>query len=388
MKTIEGINARLWTEGVPVEEEALQQIKNTASLPIMAGPVAVMPDVHFGIGATVGTVVATNAAVIPAAVGVDIGCGMCAVKTNLTANDLPDSLAVLRSEIEARVPVGFGEHSHRQDFDYMLGDRFSKLRIQSQFKKGDLATKVVKQAGTLGGGNHFVEVCLDEHKNVWVMLHSGSRGVGNIIGQTAIKMARERMNGFDLPDRDLAWLEEGTPEFDTYIEAMQWAQDYAAHNRALMMNATLYAMNGVFGRELGVESHVINCHHNYTNREVHFGKDVWLTRKGAVSAKKGELGIIPGSMGAKSFIVRGKGNEFAYCSCSHGAGRTMSRTKAKKVFTVQDVQVQTAGVECRKDAGIIDEIPGAYKSIDDVMAAQRDLVDIEATLKQILCIKG
>ncbi len=390
MEVIEDVNARFWTKGVPVEDAALQQIKNTSSLPILAGPVAVMPDVHFGIGATVGTVIATNAAVIPAAVGVDIGCGMAAVRTNLTASDLPESLAELRHSIERSIPVGFSEHRDAPaGFDADIGERFKKLRIHEWAKPG-MGEKMPRQAGTLGGGNHFVEICLDEEQRVWIMLHSGSRGTGNVIGRIAIERAKAiaETRGYELPDKDLAWLDEGTPEFDIYIEAMQWAQDYARHNRDLMLAAVLKDMRHTFKREVTTDMEAVNCHHNYTNREVHLGKEVWLTRKGAVSARSGELGIIPGSMGVKSFIVRGRGHQEAYCSCSHGAGRKMSRGAAKRAFKVTDMVAQTEGVECRKDEGVIDEIPGAYKDIDAVMAAQTELVDIVHTLKQVLCVKG
>jgi tRNA-splicing ligase RtcB len=391
MEVIEAINARFWTKGVPVEDAALEQIKNTASLPILAGHVAVMPDVHFGIGATVGTVIATRAAVIPAAVGVDIGCGMCAVRTNLSASDLPESLADLRHQIERSVPAGFNDHRDAPAaFSAELGARFNGLRIHEWIGRSQMAPKMMKQAGTLGGGNHFVEVCLDEAQRVWVMLHSGSRGTGNQIGRAAIEKAKEiaAERGYELPDKDLAWLDEGTPAFDIYIEAMQWAQDYARHNRDLMLAAVLKALACTLKREITTDSEAVNCHHNFTQPEVHFGASVWLTRKGAVSAREGELGIIPGSMGVKSYIVRGKGHQEAYCSCSHGAGRKMSRGAAKRTFKVADMEAQTAGVECRKDESVIDEIPGAYKDIDAVMAAQTDLVDIVHTLKQVLCVKG
>jgi tRNA-splicing ligase RtcB len=390
MEVIEKINARFWTHGVPVEEAALQQITNTASLPILAGPVAVMPDVHFGIGATVGTVIATNAAIIPAAVGVDIGCGMAAVRTNLTASDLPESLSELRHSIERSIPVGFNEHRDAPaGFDASIGERFNRLRIHEWAKPG-MGAKMPRQAGTLGGGNHFVEICLDEEQRVWVMLHSGSRGTGNVIGRLAIERAKEvaASRDYTLPDKDLAWLDEGSPEFDIYIEAMQWAQDYARHNRDLMLAAVMKDLRHTLKRDVTTDMEAVNCHHNYTNREVHFGKEVWLTRKGAVSARAGELGIIPGSMGVKSYIVRGKGHQEAYCSCSHGAGRKMSRGAAKRAFKVEDMVSQTTGVECRKDEGVIDEIPGAYKDIEAVMAAQAELVDIVHTLKQVLCVKG
>ena len=395
-------NVRAWTNGVEVEHEAAAQVKNIASLPIVAGPVAIMPDVHLGKGATVGAVIPTRGAIIPAAVGVDIGCGMCAVRTSLTANDLPDSLGKIRSAIEARVPVGFEMHNkpvstQREGLFGIalkrkgdeLHDRYEDLRIMDRVGKFD-HKRVWNQLGTLGGGNHFVELCLDEKDDVWIMLHSGSRNVGKTIGETAIGMARELAIKHDrrLPDRDLAWLDEGSPQFDEYVQGLRWAQDYAAHNRNLMLHAILKSLGDEFERDIGTAEHAVNCHHNYSSIEEHFGEQVWITRKGAVSARAGELGIIPGSMGARSFIVRGKGNADAYHSCSHGAGRRLSRGAAKRQFTVDDLRKQTAGVECRKDAGVLDEIPGAYKNIDAVMAAQADLVQIEHTLKQVMCIKG
>ena len=395
-------NVRFWTEGVPVESEALNQIRNMAGLPIVAGHVAIMPDVHLGKGATVGSVTPTRGAIIPSAVGVDIGCGMCAVKTTLNANDLPDSLARLRAKIESVVPVGFSHHAkplrtHGEGLQGIalhrrvdkLHERFDQVHILDRVGKFD-APRVWKQLGTLGGGNHFVEVCLDENQAVWVMLHSGSRNVGKTIGEVAITTARglAAKNQVHLPDRDLAWLDEGSAEFDEYIEGLLWAQDYAALNRDLMLFNVMKALREEFGRDIGSTDHAINCHHNYANVEMHFGDKVWITRKGAVSARAGEMGIIPGSMGAKSFIVRGKGNADAYCSCSHGAGRRLSRNAAKREYTLDDLAQQTAGVECRKDGGVLDEIPGAYKDIDAVMAAQADLVEVVATLKQVLCVKG
>lgn len=395
-------NVRFWTEGVPVEHDALNQIRNIASLPIVAGHVAIMPDVHLGKGATVGSVIPTRGAIIPAAVGVDIGCGMCAVKTTLTDADLPDSLARLRSAIESLVPVGFNAHKapmktshgglqgialHRRMGD--LHERFPKVRIMNRVGKFD-APRVWKQLGTLGGGNHFIEVCLDETQAVWVMLHSGSRNVGKTVGECAIHMARDIAVKAQthLPDRDLAWLDEGSVEFDEYVEGLRWAQDYAALNRDLMLFSVMKALRDEFGRDIGSTERAVNCHHNYANIEEHFGQKVWITRKGAVSARAGELGIIPGSMGAKSYIVRGKGHAQAYCSCSHGAGRKMSRNAAKRAYGLEDLVRQTEGVECRKDSGVIDEIPAAYKDIDAVMAAQADLVEVVATLKQVLCVKG
>jgi tRNA-splicing ligase RtcB len=388
--------ARLWTGGLELELEAIEQIRNVTQLPILAGHVAVMPDAHFGKGASVGTVIATRAAIVPAAVGVDIGCGMLAAKTNLVAADLPENLAKVRSQIERDVPVGFNFHDEAlrprgslatrlED----LGERYPKLRIMEAIGRRN-ESRVWCQLGSLGGGNHFVEICLDAEGCVWIMLHSGSRGIGNAIGEAAIGMAKEVAERVDrrLPHRDLAWLDEGTPEFESYVEGLGWAQEYASLNRDLMLQLVHKALERSLGREVKLVGEVTNCHHNYARIEEHFGERVWVTRKGAVSARAGELGIIPGSMGVKSFIVRGKGEASSYCSCAHGAGRRMSRTKARKTFTREDLAFETAGVECRKDAGVIDEIPSAYKDIDAVMAAQSDLVEVVATLKQILCVKG
>lgn len=395
-------NVEAWTQGVEVEWDALQQIRNIAGLPILAGHVAVMPDVHLGKGATVGTVIPTRGAIIPAAVGVDIGCGMCAVRTELRADGLPDSLADVRARIEAAVPVGFDLHDqemnpthegpHGRDLRarmQALYARFEKLGILAVLGKLD-ARRIWRQLGTLGGGNHFIELCLDEAGSVWVMLHSGSRNIGKTIGEAAISMAREsaRAAGVGLPDKDLAWLNEGTTEFRQYVEALQWAQDYAALNRELMLFRVLNALRESLGTGVATTLEVVNCHHNYATVEEHFGSKVWITRKGAVSAREGQLGIIPGSMGTRSYIVRGRGNPLAYCSCSHGAGRRMSRGAAKRLFDLDALARQTAGVECRKDEGVLDEIPGAYKDIDTVMAAQADLVDVVHTLKQVLCVKG
>lgn len=388
--------ARLWTGDLPVEPEAMEQIRQVSELPILAGPIAVMPDVHLGKGATVGTVIPTRAAIVPAAVGVDIGCGMLAVKTDLMAGDLPGSLQKVRSQIERDVPVGFDFHQEALDPGAGLGTRFTdlgrrfpKLAILDRLGRVQEA-RVWRQLGSLGGGNHFVELCLDTEGAVWIMLHSGSRGIGNQIGEAAITMAKEIAERVDrqLPHRDLAWLDEGTPEFDAYVEGLGWAQEYASLNRDLMLELVHRALERSLGRKVGFLGEATNCHHNYARIEEHLGEKIWITRKGAVSARAGELGIIPGSMGARSFIVRGKGNEASYCSCSHGAGRTMSRSRARKLFTREDLRTQTAGVECRKDDGVIDEIPAAYKDIDRVMQAQSDLVEIVATLKQVLCVKG
>lgn len=392
--------ARLWTGAMAVEPEAIEQIRQVSQLPILAGPVAVMPDVHLGRGATVGTVIATRAAIVPAAVGVDIGCGMLAVKTDVVAGDLPESLAAVRRQIERDVPVGF--HFHKDVLEPRgrgagalarrmedLEKGFPKLRILGRMGRFD-EPRMWRQLGSLGGGNHFVEVCLDAGDAVWIMLHSGSRNVGNTIGTCAMEMAKQAALKIDrtLPHRDLAWLDEGTPEFEAYVQGLDWAQDYAALNRDLMLHLVHKALEKGLGREVRLVGEVTNCHHNYARIEEHFGENLWVTRKGAVSARAGELGIIPGSMGARSFIVRGKGEASSYCSCSHGAGRLMSRTQARKSFTRADLAAQTSGVECRKDDGVIDEIPAAYKDIDAVMAAQADLVEVVTTLKQVLCVKG
>src|SRR5689334_1063385 len=390
---------KVWSELEKVESQALDQLKNIASLPFVFRHVAAMPDVHLGKGATVGSVIATKGAIIPAAVGVDIGCGMMAAQTTLTAADLPDSLASIRAEIERAVPHGFvtvsgvSHHGAWSEAPRAVLARWSGLaerlaRIAEKYPQLKLKNPQ-DQLGTLGGGNHFVEICLDSEQVVWVMLHSGSRGIGNLIGKTFIELAREdmRRHFINLPDRDLAYLVEGTEHFDDYVEAMEWAQDYAAENRRAMMDAVLRVLREEI-RPFQLGEVAVNCHHNYTTREYHFGEEVLVTRKGAVRAGRGELGIIPGSMGARSYIVRGLGNPESFESCSHGAGRVMSRTAARKHFSLADHAAATAGVECRKDAEVIDETPAAYKDIDAVMEAQRDLVEIVHTLKQVVCVKG
>jgi tRNA-splicing ligase RtcB len=397
-----GAPIKAWIEGVPIEDQALQQLRNLAELPFIHHHVAAMPDVHWGMGATIGSVIATKGAIIPAAVGVDIGCGMSAQRTTLTASDLPDDLGPLRSAIEAVIPHGRtndggpgdrGAHQNPPacvlDAVALLQPRLSDI-VAKHASIGKAANRAAIHAGTLGGGNHFVEVCLDEDQRVWVMLHSGSRGIGNRIGTYFIERARKEMERhfINLPDRDLAYLVEGSELFDDYVEAVGWAQDYAKLNRDLMMQAAIKALGEAVAKPFHCDCGAVNCHHNYVARERHFGANVMLTRKGAVSAREGQLGIIPGSMGAKSFIVAGKGNHESFCSCSHGAGRVMGRKEAKRQFTVEDHIAATAGVECRKDEGVIDETPAAYKSIDAVMAAQDDLVEIRHTLKQVLCVKG
>lgn len=388
---------KAWTRGVQIEDSARQQLLNLASMPFIHKHVAAMPDVHWGMGATVGSVIATKAAIIPAAVGVDIGCGMIAQQTSLTASDLPDNLHALRCEIERSIPHGRTDNGGANDRGAWGDDRElpSKMRAGLESiidKHPDLekaASRASRHMGTLGTGNHFVEVCLDECGKVWVMLHSGSRGIGNKIGSYFIEKAKEDMRRWfiNLPDVDLAYIPDGSELFADYVEAVDWAQSFALLNRSAMMDAALRALSNSV-RPFALEESAVNCHHNYIARENHFGANVWVTRKGAVRAREGDLGIIPGSMGAKSFIVRGKGNPESFCSCSHGAGRKMSRAEAKRRFTIEDHVAATADVECRKDADVIDETPAAYKDIDAVMAAQSDLVDIVHTLKQVLCVKG
>jgi tRNA-splicing ligase RtcB (3'-phosphate/5'-hydroxy nucleic acid ligase) len=390
---------KAWTDGVPFEAEAEAQLRRVASLPFVHKWVAVMPDVHAGLGATVGSVIACAKAVIPAAVGVDIGCGMMAVKTSLRAEQLPDDLRAVRLAIEAAVPHGRTDHGGKNDRGAhgeppaAVVAAWTELapgyeRIVADHPSAQLAMRV-NQLGTLGTGNHFIELCLDEAGAVWVMLHSGSRGIGNRIGSYFIDKAKQAMRRWfvNVPDVDLAYLPQGDALFDDYLGAVSWAQAYARANREVMMQATLDAMRPLLP-QFTAHLEAVNCHHNYVSFENHYGENVIVTRKGAVRARAGELGIIPGSMGAKSFIVRGKGNPESFHSCSHGAGRAMSRTKAKKVFTLDDHAAATAGVECRKDESVLDETPGAYKAIDDVMAAQADLVEIVYTLKQIVCVKG
>jgi tRNA-splicing ligase RtcB len=391
-----------WIQGVPLEDEARAQLVNAARMPFIHRHIAVMPDVHKGIGATVGSVIPTIGAIIPAAVGVDIGCGMCAVRTSLAAADLPESLRAVRAAIEGAVPHGRTDHGGANDRGawHELPPRVANLwkehlaedyaAICAAFPKLDRGNSV-NHLGTLGTGNHFIEVCLDEAGQVWFMLHSGSRGVGNRFGEFFISMARDdvRKAGVDLPDRDLAYFTEGTAHFSDYTGAVSWAQAYARINRQVMLENVIAAVGTVPGiKPFTCTVEAVNCHHNYVAQEQHFGTTCWVTRKGAVRAGLGDLGIIPGSMGARSFIVRGKGNPESFCSCSHGAGRVMSRTKAKKQFTVEDHRKATLGVECRKDAEVIDETPMAYKDIDAVMAAQSDLVEVVHTLKQVVCVKG
>ena len=396
-----GVPIRAWTRGVLLDPRALEQLRNVARLPVIHKWVAAMPDVHWGIGATVGSVIPTRKAIIPAAVGVDIGCGMMAVKTSLVGSDLPDDLKKIRSSIEKAVPHGRTDRGGKGDrgswtqAPARVEEKWKKLRpgyesIIAKHPKLDRG-RHYQHLGTLGTGNHFIELCLDTADSVWVMLHSGSRGVGNRIGMHFITLAQRDMRSHiaNLPDKDLAYFTEGARHFDDYFEAVNWAQRYARENRNLMMEAVLEVLRCEKSLpRFKADLMAVNCHHNYVQKETHFGEAVLVTRKGAVSAARDEYGIIPGSMGACSFIVKGKGNPNSFNSCSHGAGRAMSRTQAKRRFSVDDHIRATEGVECRKDKDVIDETPMAYKDIEAVMSAQSDLVDIEATLKQVVCVKG
>ncbi len=396
----QNVPVKSWTRGVPFADNAKQQLHNISTLPFIHKWVAAMPDAHLGRGATVGSVIPTVGAIIPAAVGVDLGCGMMAVKTSLRADQLPDSLFAIRSGIEAKVPHGFSSSRKQRDTGNWenipddvaqawkpLDEGFKAMQDKHAFLKGG---NNINQLGTLGSGNHFVEICLDQKDRVWVMLHSGSRGVGNRIGMHFIAQAKKEMERWmiNLPDKDLAYLPEGSQHFGDYIRAVAWAQDYARINREVMMARTLDVLKAHIDEPFEARTEAVNCHHNYISKENHFDENIWVTRKGAVSAQKGEMGIIPGSMGAKSFIVRGLGNADSFCSCSHGAGRVMSRTEAKRVVSMDEHLKALDGVECRKDAGVLDETPSAYKPIEKVMEAQKDLVEIVHTLKQVVCVKG
>ena len=431
IKAEKGVPIKAWTKGVPLEDAARQQLLNVSQLPFIYKWVAAMPDVHWGIGATVGSVIPTRGAIIPAAVGVDIGCGMMAVQTSLNARELPDNLHGIRDIIERAVPVGRTDNGGKNDRGAWKDapvhhlDVWAKLnatyeQIVSKYPKLAHPQKM-NHLGTLGTGNHFIEVCLDESESVWFLLHSGSRGVGNRFGTLFIELAKNDMRQWmiNLPDKDLAYLPQGTEHFDDYVRAVHWAQDYALANRELMMRNLIAAVrdSGIVpafeaggvgsaafatptgetpvapsAAEIGGRGRppytVVSCHHNYVTWENHYGENVLVTRKGSVRARDGDMGIIPGSMGARSYIVRGKGNPESFMSCSHGAGRAMSRTEAKRRFTLEDHAKATAGVECRKDADVIDETPMAYKSIDAVMDAQKDLVDVVHTLRQVVCVKG
>lgn len=405
MNVIPGVRVpiKAWIDGVQLEPGAQVQLVNLSSLPFAYKHIAVMPDVHWGKGATVGSVIATKGAIVPAAVGVDLGCGMMAHRTTLSASDLPDNLFELRTEIEKRVPHGRTNNGGPGDrgawhnipesswglWPFGMQTDLNQL-IQKHPKLERASGRVMHHLGTLGGGNHFIEICIDEEQRVWIMLHSGSRGIGNAIGHYFIEKAKEEMRRWfvNLPDEDLAYLPQGSQYFDDYCEALQWAQKFALINRIAMMHAAKDALAYALDRLVLCDQEAINCHHNYVSWESHFGQNVMVTRKGAVRACEGDLGIIPGSMGERSFIVRGKGNPESFHSCSHGAGRRMSRGEAKRTITLERHIEATRGVECRKDAGVLDESKDAYKDIDAVMAAQSDLVDIVHTLKQVVCVKG
>ncbi len=393
---------KVWTNDI--EEAALGQLHNLATLPFIHKHIAVMPDVHWGMGSTVGSVIPTIKAIVPAAVGVDIGCGMVASKLSIRPDQLPDNLSGVRSAIEAAIPHGRTDNGGKADRG-AWGDVPPEIAIQFRHLAEDKRfvainegapqalnrnTNAERHLGTLGTGNHFIELCLDKEDGVWLMLHSGSRGIGNRLGTYFIQKAKEEMQRWhiELADPDLAYLPEASELFGVYWKALSWAQDYAMTNRSIMMEQAKAAVSDALGLPVVTTEHAVNCHHNYVAVENHYGQNVYVTRKGAVRAREGDMGIIPGSMGARSFIVRGKGNPESFCSCSHGAGRKMSRGAAKKLFTMADLEAQTAGVECRKDADVIDEIPGAYKSIDEVMANQNDLVEIVAELRQVICVKG
>lgn len=399
----DGAPVKAWIHGVELEPEARQQLLNVAKMPFVHPWLAVMPDVHWGMGATVGSVIPTRGAIIPAAVGVDIGCGMMAVKTSLKASDLPENLHEIRTKIERAVPHGRTHQGKQGDRGawanppklqqvVWTGLKQAYEQIVERHPRLDNGhVNHLSHLGTLGTGNHFIEICLDEADCVWILLHSGSRGVGNRIGTYFVELAKQDMGIHlkDLPDADLAYLKEGTRYFDDYVQAVSWAQQFARQNRELMMRAIVAALahcNGIPPFVADVET--VSCHHNYVSREHHFGVDLLVTRKGAVRAGRGEMGIIPGSMGTRSYIVRGLGNPDSLESCSHGAGRRMSRNQAKRQFTLEDHAKATAGVECRKDAAVLDETPAAYKDIDQVMTAQRYLVEIVHTLRQIVCVKG
>ena len=379
------VPVKIWSD--VVEEDAIKQLRNTANLPFVFKHVAAMPDVHLGCGATIGSVVATRGAISPAAVGVDIGCGMMAVKTQMDLDKVQEKVVEIRHSIERSIPAGFD------------GNKALSSNVEGWdgwgtwgHEKDGLFKKAQAQLGSLGGGNHFIEVCRDTEKNVWVMLHSGSRGVGNVLASRHIEKAKGLMKQMfiSLPDPDLAYFVTGSQEFQAYLKDLEWCQAYAFANRQEMMRRVLKDISfALFGEDGKVERLLeVNCHHNYMAWENHFGQNVMVTRKGAVRARKDDLGIIPGSMGTKSYIVKGLGNPESFHSCSHGAGRRMSRTEARKRFTISDLAAQTDQVECRKDAGVLDEIPSAYKDIDEVMLNQSDLVSVEAMLKQIMCVKG
>ena len=404
-KEDKGVPIKAWVDGVQIEDAALKQLINLSKLPFIQKHIAVMPDVHYGKGSTIGSVIATKGVVIPAAVGVDIGCGMIAVKTSIRGCELPDNLHAIRTAIQLTIPHGMETFQ-----PYYTNGIFNKphsfVNTESSYLLKDYNQIILKyptiqtksnpmcQLGTLGGGNHFIEICLDQNNNVWLMLHSGSRGIGNSIGNFFIEKAKNEMIKYHivpyLADMDLSYLVEHTELYTDYIQSVKWAQNFAYLNRRIMMKLLIGCLSDFIPNVADriLDDEVISCHHNYISIENHFNKNLLITRKGAVSAKMDQMGIIPGSMGTKSYIVKGKGNKDSFHSCSHGAGRLMSRNKAKEIFSITDHLEATKGIECKKDESVLDETPGAYKNIDHVMAAQCDLVDIVYTLNQILCVKG
>lgn len=394
-ETGQRIPIKIWSPIDEVETQALNQLKNIAAMPFVFKHVAAMPDVHLGVGATVGSVIATKGAIMPTAVGVDIGCGMMAAQLNVRLEDVRENIKEIRSVIEGVIPVGhLGNATIGNDALVWDGwDGFAKLNALGRMKVEANQQKAVAQMGSLGGGNHFIELCESTQGNCWLMLHSGSRGIGNQVARVHIDHAKAEMKRMfvTLPDPDLAYFVQKTPEYDAYISDLMWCQDYAAWNRHVMFIRILKEIHRVLNlpdSQIMVPGKIVNCHHNYAERENHYGENVIVTRKGAVRARLGDLGIIPGSMGTRSYIVEGLGSAESFHSCSHGAGRKMSRNAARKQFNLADLEAQTAGVECRKDDGVLDEIPGAYKDIDQVMENQKDLVKVVAQLKQFMCIKG
>lgn len=393
-KNIQKVPVKIWSDLAEVETHAIDQLKNIASLPFVFKHVAAMPDVHLGKGATVGSVIATKGAVIPAAVGVDIGCGMMAARiSNINADLIRDKIVEIRSAIEEAVPVGHrGNNQISNGVVSWIGwESFNDINALGNHSKirTDLEQRALSQLGSLGGGNHFIELCTDEDNFVWIMLHSGSRNIGKSIAEIHINKAKDLMKKMfiDLRDPDLAYFASQTKEYDEYISDLMWAQSYASQNREIMFERIVSSIKDIVDENMSTDNHV-NCHHNYASKENHYGEGVLVTRKGAVRARSGDLGIIPGSMGTRSYIVRGLGNPESFHSCSHGAGRRMSRAEARRKFTIDDLKTQTLGIECRKDDGVLDEIPGAYKDIDKVMENQKDLVEVVAVLKQFMCIKG
>lgn len=386
--TVEGakLPIKMWTDPTKVEEEAKKQLRHVANLPFVLKHVAVMPDVHVGKGATIGTVAIMQDAIPPSMVGVDLGCGMVATSTNVSRKEIENFRPAIRLAIENAVPRGHNEHSKVENH---VVDWFTNRGFYKALLPDDLFHKARRQMGTLGSGNHFIELCYDQEDRIWVLLHSGSRHIGLQLANYYIRQAKEDMARFhyDLPDPELAYLTKDRPAFDDYMYDLRWAQDYAAENRSQMLTTVISQLSAIIGRPVLTFTYV-NCRHNYATYERHYDEDVIVVRKGAIRAGVDELGVVPGSMGAASYIVKGKGNAESFCSCAHGAGRRLGRAAAKKQYTVQDLVALTEGIECRKDAGVLDEIPAAYKSIEQVMQDQTDLVEQVNVLRQVINVKG